>query len=102
MKKLILTSIFSLALVGSIFATDARVTERLAKMNSRVHFTTEQTTKVQSILEARFVREDELSAKLTGKDLQTALVKVRQDSNGKIVSLLTDDQKKVYLNKGGK
>ncbi len=69
-------------------------------MNSRVHFTTEQSAKVQTILESRFSREDELSKKLTGKELKDALLKVRKDSNNKIAGLLNEDQKKTYLSKG--
>lgn len=100
MKKLVLSAFFSLALLSTVFATDNRVTERLAKMNSRVHFTNEQAAKVQALLEIRFQREDELTSKLKGKELEMALQKVRRDVNDKIVGLLTDDQKKIYLSKG--
>jgi hypothetical protein len=100
MKKLILTSLFMVSLIGSIFATDNRVSEKLTKMNSRVHFTNEQSAKVQVILESRFSREDELTAKLKGKELEMALQKVRKDSNERIVGLLNNDQKKIYLAKG--
>ena len=100
MKKIILTSIFSIAFLGAIFATDNRVSESLARMNSRVHFTAEQATKVQTILESRYSREDQLKAKLKGKELEDAITKVRKDANSKIAGLLTDDQKKIYINKG--
>lgn len=97
MKKIILTSLFSLALFATSFATDSRASARLAKMDSKVHFTADQSAKTQVILESYFSREDELKAKLKGKDLEQALSKVRIDSKERIISLLTPDQRKIFL-----
>jgi len=97
MKKLVLTTLMTFGIIVSMLASTPEVQAKLNELNSVVHLDAAQTPKVEVIITNFMSRVSELKTKVSGDQLKKAKQIESKAFQDKLMSILTDAQKKLYL-----
>jgi hypothetical protein len=97
MKKLVLTTLMTFGIIVSLLAATPEVQAKLNELNSVVHLDAAQTPKAEAIITNFMSRVTELKAKVSGDQLKKAKQIEAKAFQDKLMSIMTDAQKKLYL-----
>ncbi len=98
MKKIFLTSLMTFGVLISLLASNPEITKQLAKVNTAVHLTSQQLPQVEAIMNAFSARKASLTASIKDTEKLKTAIRIEQKTYlDKLMMILTEPQKKLYL-----